>query len=218
VENFVKQDYPNKELIIIFNSNEKDVPEIQEVSTGKNTVRILIAPQEMFLGACLNMGLISSKGVYCFKVDDDDIYGQNYVPDTMLHLYAMDCDIFGKPFKYCYFERDKQVYIQRTKLAELCTIPHNSLTYGKYSFHGATLGGRRAKLLTCLFPDYYIAGEDNGLQQAGGLREYRFVSLDLFNFIYYRGANINEHTWKVSTEQLKKNMYNAYVTQEDLIL
>jgi len=218
VENFVKQDYPNKELIIIFNSNEKDVPEIPEVSTGKNTVRILIAPQEMFLGACLNMGLISSKGVYCFKVDDDDIYGQNYVPDTMLHLYAMDCDIFGKPFKYCYFERDKQVYIQRTKLAELCTIPHNSLTYGKYSFHGATLGGRRAKLLTCLFPDYYIAGEDNGLQQAGGLKEYRFVSLDLFNFIYYRGANINEHTWKVSTEQLKKNMYNAYVTQEDLIL
>jgi len=218
VENFDKQNYPNKELIIIFNSNKKDVPQIPGIDTGRNNVRILIAPQEMFLGACLNMGLISSKGVYCFKVDDDDIYGHNYVPDTMLHLCAMDCDIFGKPFKYCYFERDKQVYIQRTKLAELCTIPYDNLTCGKYSFHGATLGGRREKLLTCLFPDYYIAGEDNGLQQAGGLKEYRFVSLDLFNFIYYRGANINEHTWKVSTEQLKKNMYNAYVNQEDLIL
>ena len=53
VENFRSQTWPNKELILVLNSDELELPSIPGVDTGAEDIKVLRTPREQFTGGCL---------------------------------------------------------------------------------------------------------------------------------------------------------------------
>jgi len=216
VENFDKQNYPNKELIIIFNSNKKDVPEIPEVSTGRNNVRVLVQPREIFVGSCLNAGTMMATGDFCMRVDDDDSYGTHCVADIMLHQKAIDMDLFGKPTNFYCFQGKDNVFWRPFRVPSLCIIPSNKLDMWNFHVAGNLLGGKREFFISSSYQDQSFGAADSSYLYNNYGEEVVYACLDIFNVTIYRNSDEKKHTWKISQEELLRKSIMLPLRDSDI--
>lgn len=202
LETFDGQSYPKKDLVLVINRTSlAGAEELIRATQGRDDVQIINVPEERYAGACLNLGNVLARGEYCFRVDDDDYYGENYLLDMMLHLRSVGADIFGKPPKYYFFEGEGDTYDRQLKIPALTLLP------GHYELWlcGNTLGGRKDVLLRTRYPDSVFGTADTAFLMQATERRLVIASLDEFNMVVSRKIDTADHTWRASPELLKTN-------------
>ncbi|GLQ05762.1 glycosyltransferase [Sneathiella chinensis] len=207
MHNFDLQAYPNKELIIIFNGGFSEFSELERKvqSYGNQNVRIVYEPEESPAGSCLNDGAFLSNGTYCFRFDDDDIYGVNFISDTLLHLNSIDADIVGKPPCHLYFEETGELYARRLVKSELCVLPPASINQDVVRLGGNSIGGKTDFLRKCRYPDNVFASADSAFLFNAAMHNPVILSTDLCSLLATRREDVGSHTWRVPKAALLKN-------------
>ncbi len=90
---FMIQDYPNKELIIVYNNNNDLPVEWREIYLPANVK--LVKTAETVLGAKRNLGCQYAEGAIIAQWDDDDFYGEERLTQQSLPIIADKAEITG---------------------------------------------------------------------------------------------------------------------------
>ena len=182
LENFAKQTYTQKELILILNNAEFDLEAIRKQIEGIDNVQVLHVEGRTTLGDCLNRGVAASSGNYVAKMDDDDHYGKRYLSDSVLAASFSDAEIVGKGSFFMYFEDT-----DTTALAEVArehTFTH--FVTGGTMFIRSDVARR--------FPfDAISLREDTNFLHAVAQAGCRIYAADRFNFIRVRSNQLSNH-------------------------
>ena len=197
ISNYAKQDYEERELLLLLNNAEFDVSSIEAQAGGLANVRIVEIEGRPSLGECLNRGVEEASGDYVAKMDDDDHYGERYLSDMMLAANFTEAEILGKG---TYF-----VHVEGKAVMALRSVS------GQHQFtefvSGATLTARREVLREIRFPDR-TRGEDSSLLAEASKAGCRIYSADPFNILVIRGMDNRRHTWDIDDSEFLKNCRN----------
>ncbi len=182
LENFSKQVYPRKELILILNNAEFDLDAIRKKAEGIPNVQALYVDGGTTLGDCLNRGISASSGDYVAKMDDDDYYGERYLSDSVLAASFSDAEVVGKGSFFMYFEDS-----DTTALAEVAR---------EHTFTHFVTGGTlfiRADVARKFPFDSISLREDTNFLHAAAQAGCRIYAADRFNFIRVRTERLSDH-------------------------
>ena len=182
LENFTKQTYPKKELILILNNAEFDLDAIRRHTDLIANVRVLHVEGRTTLGDCLNRGVEVASGKYIAKMDDDDHYGERYLSDSVLAASFSDADVVGKGSFYMYFEE-----ANTTALAEVAR---------EHTFTHFVTGGTlfiRADVGREIPFDSISLREDTNFLHAVSQAGCRIYAADRFNFLRVRACRLSDH-------------------------
>lgn len=79
INNYLRQDITNKELIIVINNCTSTIDSFKVYSDKYPNIQIYKLDGEVTLGECLNFGVEKSKFDIIAKFDSDDYYGKAYL-------------------------------------------------------------------------------------------------------------------------------------------
>ena len=135
LDNFKKQEYPERELILILNNADFDLDAIRKDVERIPNVQVLHIEGRTTLGHCLNRGVEVASGKYIAKMDDDDYYGVRYLSDSVLAASFSDAEVVGKGMFYMYFES-----LDTTALVGKVAREHTFTVFvtGRYAAHPRT--------------------------------------------------------------------------------
>jgi hypothetical protein len=193
--------YPNKEFVLVFNGDAP--PPRRDLGLDEERMDIVYThvPGEMFAGAALNVGAMLASGEYCFRVDDDDCYGQHYLRDMILQARCVDAVIFGKPELPFRFSEEQETYQRENVLSQMIVPLSDMRNLTKGFFLENTMAGK-----TEIFRKYCHDDEvydDADLFFKYGLpdfyREYS-VLMDKFNLVARRRDEMPGHTWRMQKD------------------
>ena len=197
IENYRKQVYAEKELLLVLNNAIFDVESIETQAKDLNNVRIVQVDGRVTLGESLNRGVEEASGYYIAKMDDDDYYGENYLSDMMLAADFSGAEILGKG-----------TYFVHMKAGNITALRSVASQHEFTDFvAGATLTGRREVLREIRFPDC-TRGEDSSLLAKASKAGCRIYSADAFNMLVVRGTDHQRHTWDIGDSDFLKNCRN----------
>lgn len=155
-------------------------------------IQFLEFPKEIPLGACLNALVEQAQGQYVAKMDDDDLYGPNYLRDQINALRYSGATVVGKQASYLYIENTEELIIRKKWREHMWSD----------MVLGATIVAERSVFESTRFKEV-TRGEDtaflNDVLEGGG----KIYAADRFNYIQIRSADA--HTWDVSELDLKRN-------------
>ena len=194
LENFKKQTYENKELILILNNAEFDVEAIQRDAESIPNAQVLHVEGRTTLGDCLNLGVKAASGRYIAEMDDDDHYGERYLSDSVLAASFSDAEIVGKGMYFVYF-----VGTETTALRE--TTPDHTFTSSVVA--GNTVFVQTEAARDVLFAPL-VRGEDTDFQRRALWAGCRIYSADRFNYLRVWDHQVAEHSWKISDSEFRK--------------
>ena len=194
IENYLRQIHKNKELLIILNNDEFDINSIKQKVEGIPSVQVYQLSQNVSLGDCLNHGVAKASGNYIAKMDDDDIYGRNYLSDALIAFDFSGADVVGKDSYFCYVESKKIMAIKQ---------PSKDNRYSDF-VSGGTLIIRKEVFNKIKFHNRNRGEDTNFLKDC---KENGFViySSDKYNFIQMRYSNTTAHTWTIQDDDYLKN-------------
>lgn len=191
VQNFIRQSYPKKELIVIVNNDKIPISSYHRLSQKFRNIRVFRMPERYSLGACLNYGVKKSKYSYIAKFDDDDYYAPYYLTDMLHSLKRSNADIVGKRAHYMYLRGSKTMIL---RFAQDENRPVSRLP-------GATLVIKRSVFNKIKFPNRSV-GEDDFFCMKGRMKGYKVYSAGKYNFVAIRRKNSSNHTWIISDKEL----------------
>lgn len=194
LQNFMRQEYGNKELIVVLNNNAVIEREWLDRTSGHGNIRVLRMDESKTLGECLNFAVEQAKGSFIAKFDDDDYYAPFYLTDMIDCFKYADAEIVGKYSYYCYLE-DLGILALRFK----------GLEYRYTDFlSGATMVAKKEVFDSVRF-DSLPSGTDTQFYRACDAKGIRLYSSDRFNYACFRSSKAGLHTWKMDCgEFLKK--------------
>ena len=182
LDNFNKQAYPNKELILILNNAEFDLDAIRRHTDLIPNVRVLHVEGRTTLGDCLNRGVEAASGKYIAKMDDDDHYGENYLSDSVLAASFSDAEVVGKGSFFMYFEE-----ANATALSEVAR---------EHTFTHFVTGGTlfiRSDVARKIPFDSISLREDTNFLHCVAQAGCRIYAADRFNFVRVRTRLLSDH-------------------------
>ncbi len=184
-QNYERQVWKDKELIIVLNRNDMDINNWIERAKQHLCVSVYQLPEETTLGECLNYGIEKSKNAYIAKFDDDDYYAPNYLTESITALNDKGADIVGKRSVYMYFEEWRTLAIYR---------PGRENRFVKRGLKGATLLFKREIWEEIKFPSKN-QHEDDVFLKFCRQKGYKLYSTDKCNFVVLRTASPqHQHT------------------------
>ena len=194
IDNYIRQSYLNKELIIIINSlsinkkhfiNELKKNDIENYKIYQNNDKIT-------LGECYNYAINEFNGDYFCKMDDDDFYDSNYIVNQLFFLKKWDIDIIGKSYFYLYDS-------------------YNKILYSKY-IPSIILGGTmiiKKNVFDKINFDKLNRGEDTNFLRKAYLNNFKIQSSKIDDFVYIRYTNNNNHhTYNVNIQNILGKNFN----------
>ncbi|WP_242863232.1 glycosyltransferase family protein [Caloranaerobacter ferrireducens] len=193
IENFNRQKYVKKELIIILNNNNINLCEAEQIAKQYENIRVFQLNEEISSGECLNFGIEQSKFEIISKFDDSDYYAPDYLVDIINAYSYTDAEIIGKCSYYIYFEDSKILAIKH---------PNNENMYTKF-IKGSTLTFKKEIFNKVKFPNK-SSNEDIQFLKNCINNSFKIYSTDRFNYVYIRHNCTNEHTWKIQNKDLLK--------------
>jgi cellulose synthase/poly-beta-1,6-N-acetylglucosamine synthase-like glycosyltransferase len=210
-DNFNRQDYKKKELIIILNNNRLDKNKYDSLSNQYKNIRVFKIDEKVSLGECINFAVNKAKYEIIAKFDDDDYYAPKYLSDSLKAFYYTDADVIGKYTTYVYFEKDKLLAIRNPKRENKYV----------YRVEGSTLIFKKKIFNKIKFADKNL-GEDVQFCKDCYKNGIKIYSLDRYNHVYIRHGSICKHTWSLSDEYYKKlckiigkvDDYKKYITKQ----
>ncbi|WP_171239801.1 glycosyltransferase family A protein [Ruegeria sp. HKCCA5491] len=193
LETFRKQTWPNKELILIFNSTSipEDLPEMNE------NEQLFAMPEAANIGECLNRGIEYSSGRYWVKMDDDDFYSATYIEETVAYFRSTQSEVVGRQSAYFYFDGEGQTFA-RSIVFDRCF----RLQSMRGHVSGATLSADKARVSSRFSMKYRNSNDSEwigGLIKAG----VRVFSGDSTSMVVYRDADVKKHTWMAKDLQVE---------------
>lgn len=139
-------------------------------------------------------------------MDDDDIYGKNYLYDMMLHQRAVDADVFGKAPNFITFEESKKTYIRSMASQALSVIDPNQFDIGfNPRISGYTMAGKTSFLRLSRYPDHSYGAADSFFLLNAKFDNAVVAIVDNLNAVAVRRQDISSHTWRQSEEKIASN-------------
>jgi spore maturation protein CgeB len=181
------------QLALLLHGLDEDEARLRALAAeaGIEDVVVLSAEAAVPLGACLNRLLDVADGDVVAKIDDDDLYGPQYLSDQLYALDYSGADLVGKGAHY--------VHLVDADLLALRMAHHEHRFTDRVM--GPTMVTSRELGRRLRFPEVSL-GEDTAflarVVEAGG----RVYSADRFNFVLRRNGNGTAHTWGVSDAAL----------------
>lgn len=116
IDCFMKQDYGNKELILIVDDGEfVDFADFYYQTIDKygdvieESIRREVCDNKLTIGAKRNIGCISAKGSIIFNFDDDDFYSPKWISKSVEHLLSTGAELTGLSSAY-FLKQPDQLY------------------------------------------------------------------------------------------------------------
>lgn len=96
LDNFERQNWPNKVLVIGFNCQRTDLPADVVAELAQKKIAFTCSPRHHTIGAVLKTAVTFGPDAdFWMKMDDDDLYGPHYVSDMLLAAELGDFDLVG---------------------------------------------------------------------------------------------------------------------------
>lgn len=192
LSNFFRQQFVNKELIIVINNNEISPMDFEIEKLGAINIHIYQLPENKSIGECLNMAIEKAKYNYIAKFDDDDYYASMYLQEMYNAFKREDCDVVCKQSIFYYLA----IY------GELMLLSRTGTNRRVLRGAGATIGAKKsifnkiqfASLKTGTDTNFFLKCRDNKLV---------CYSTSSYNYLCYRSKDACEHTWKVTAEEIR---------------
>ena len=165
--------------------------EAKAVEANLSDYKILELSTELSLGDCLNVAVAEATGDFITKMDDDDLYGANYLFDQVAALRYSGASIVGKQAHFMYLADSD---------ATLLRFAHREHRFTNLVM-GPTMLGHASVFKNTPFASR-SRGEDTQFLRdvidAGGT----VYSSDRFNFMQMRSGDGKAHTWGLSDAEL----------------
>lgn len=206
IDTFNRQDYPNKELIIVYNGSEIIDAELATLEQKFSGVRVFVTPREASLGGALNCGVANALGQFFFKIDDDDYYGEHYISDLIIAIRAFDFPIFGKPQNnFFMFEGDPMLYQRKKNRGEnfFCKMNDKNIK-GRQIIIGNTISAKTEFLNQHPFIESAPKHTDTLFFNNLAEKDITVGVCDPFNMVVKRRADTSSHTWTISSDEIKQ--------------
>lgn len=191
VANVRRQSHPLSECILVLNTGEGDLSEVSRAMSvlGADGVEssLLSRSAELSLGRCLNDALARTDARFVAKFDDDDIYGPEFIADSLrAHAHAA-AGVVGKHSYYAHLVESEELVLR---------FPTHEFTYSS-TLAGGTLVIDREVVGEQRFDDISL-GEDRAFIRACNRRGISTFSADRFGYLQTRSR---DNTWAISREQ-----------------
>ncbi|QKS45092.1 glycosyltransferase [Paenibacillus cellulosilyticus] len=192
-ENYDRQLWKNKQMIIVLNNDKMDIEAYQERASQypENEVRVFQLPQKYKLGKCLNYAIQAAEDGLIAKFDDDDYYGPKFLREAARAIKRGKAPIVGKNAAFLYFKGKHALMVFRRG---------GEWKYTR-SIKGGTLVFRKSVWKRVPFPEFKKVGTDSGWLGRCFRRGIRIYSLSKRHYVCIRRANNNSHTQKKSTRR-----------------
>lgn len=180
------------ELVLVTHGFEPEPGQLEQLANmwGVRSLTHRVARETLTLGECLNLAVEASSGDILAKMDDDDLYGANYLEDAAFALMYSGANLVGKNAHYMHIESHN---------ATVLRFPEREHKFTNLVM-GPTMVGPRSTFDTVRFASK-TTGEDTDFQSrlldAGGT----IYSADRFNFIQMR-KDTHTHTWDIGAAEL----------------
>lgn len=199
VQNISRQVHKNKEAIVITQDFTEDNVrylrnKLSEIFPDRSDFTIIQDNSNHSLGERLNIGIQKAGGDIIAKIDDDDLYFENYLSDIIIPFGFSSIDIVGKKEVFIYIQQDN------TLLLRFKGERHKFTNF----IAGPTITARRNVFLNVAFRSVNN-GEDSNFLKDAQSSGYNIYASDPYNFIQFRAADISTHTWKVDNNFFYKN-------------
>lgn len=181
------------ELILATHGFEIDPEEFATLATqhGVNDFKVLALGKELTLGDCLNKAVAAATRDFITKMDDDDLYGVNYLADQVAALRFSGATIVGKQAHYMYLADSNATLLRFAEREHRFT---NMVM-------GPTMLGYAETFKSTPF-ESRSRGEDTQFLKDVLSNGGSIYSSDRFNFTQMRGNDGEAHTWNVSDAEL----------------
>lgn len=191
LNNYLRQDFSPKELIIVVNNNAINMENWRRQAVQYPNVKVLRIDEKIGQGACLNYAVNQAIYDYVAKFDDDDYYATAYLSNAIAALENSEAGMVGKASWFLYFEGSRT-------LALFAPGRENSFVD---KVTGATMVIRKDIVQRIRFRNLN-AGEDVQFCRDCVNNNIRIYSTDRFNFVGIRRLNIDSHTWQDSEARI----------------
>jgi tetratricopeptide (TPR) repeat protein len=206
-ENYSRANYRVKELIIILNNKICDIEDYKREATKHNNVRVFSLDESCMLGWCLNFAINEAIYSYISKMDDDDYYATNYINDLMNVFKYTNAEITGKRTHFIYFE-DKN---------ELGIFMPGGDNMNIIYISGATILAKKEVFKKVKFKNINV-GEDVQFFADCYEEGIKVYSSDKYNYVYMKHNCLEDHTWKINSDEIQKWITKLLITQDFKIL
>lgn len=192
-DNYRRQNFKNKELIVILNNDSLWIQDYLIVAKKLKNVRVYSLPENQSLGHCLNYGVQLSTYSYIAKFDDDDYYSTNYLTNSMQILRTTNADIVGKRAHYMYLNDKKLLLLRYIRMENkfVSLVQGATLLVKRHVFHQISFSDRNKGECVKFCADCLAHG-------------FKIYSGNKYNFAAIRRKNSKDHTWIVSDKKLLK--------------
>ncbi len=187
-ENYKRQLYNPKELIIILNNNDIDSIAVKKQAANYEAIKVYQLDESLSLGVCYNFAVQQCHYEYIAKFDDDDYYAPLHLNESMRAFTYTEADIVGKHTRFIYFENSHRLMLYEG-------ISHNYSTY----VVGATMVFKRNVWDMVNFKNLTV-GEDSDFQEECRKQGFKIFSTDEYDYVTIRQKDINNHTFKLDDE------------------
>ncbi|WP_078430382.1 glycosyltransferase [Alkalihalobacterium alkalinitrilicum] len=191
--NYKRQEWKEKELIIILNKEDMDIYEWKKEAKKHQNVTVFQLSEKLTLGECLNFGIEKSKFEYIAKFDDDDYYGPCYLKQSMTAFENTGASIVGKHTVFMYFENSKTLAVCNPKREKQFTrfIKGGTIMFKKEIF-------KKVKFIKApVSTDLYFLRDC-------AKKGYKIFSTDRYNYTCIRRGDKNTHTQRSSDKSYLK--------------
>lgn len=189
--NFYRQDFEEKELIIIINNNQISIDKWKERVIDDKNIRVFQLNEDISLGGCLNFGVQKANRGIIAKFDDDDYYGPKYLSDTIKYFDLTDAKLIGKGATFIYLVESKILTIR------------NLYEENKYDtfVNGSTQVFKKEIFKKVRFRDVSV-GEDVAFFDDCIRNRIKVYSCNRYHHVYIRHPSKNRHTWRINDNDL----------------
>ncbi|WP_337099006.1 glycosyltransferase [Paenibacillus sp. YIM B09110] len=192
-DNYQRQLLPNKQLIIILNSNSIDAGVWYEKAKSYHDVFIFQLSESYSLGECLNYAADLGRYNVIAKFDDDDFYSKYYLTTALRAMRRKNVDMVGKRSVLTYFLEDGMLILR---------FPGYENSYQNY-VAGGTMVIRKSAFQQVRFGALSL-GEDVDFMTRFRKSGYRIYATNRHNYVYMRRSDPNMHTWRPKRSYLLK--------------
>lgn len=189
LDNYLRQQYPFKELIVILNNNEFDLERWRHKIRGSRDIKVFYLRDQVTLGYCYNFAAGQAQYEYVAKFDDDDYYSPLYLKTSMELFHYTNADIVGKSCRFIFFTG-------LSTLAE-CT-PGPEYDFVSYVV-GATMIIRKEVLQKAPFPEL-TCGEDSEFQKTCLEKGFNIFAGNRYHYVTIRSADPTKHTFRINDD------------------
>lgn len=204
LERFRRDRYPHKELVVVLHGDDASLADARSLVEPGEAISIFQFGKSTSLGECLNFAAAQTDADYWAKVDDDDLYGPEYLSDIMLYRRGVDFPLGGKCSAFVYSQAGDQVRWDRRHAATRSWQFRRGGTKERVYVAGGTLVGKRELLRDVPFSATRRRGSDSELVRNANAAGHDFVAFDYFNFALYRNDAPGFHTWNADMAGIKE--------------